>query len=113
MNIDRATALRAGVTMLLTLAPVFALLAIALPSSFFEDWGWFAGPAVWLGCALATGRILDLPLDRVTGAAIVSGIPSLVLVLAGLHDAGPLISLPLFALLCGHIPFAREGSPAL
>lgn len=107
--IDRRVALRAGIVMLLVLAPVFAALAIALPKSFFEDWGWLAGPAVWLGCALLTGRVMRLPLDRVTAAAVVSGLPSLLLVLVGLHDLGPLISLPLFAGLCGHIP-VREGS---
>jgi hypothetical protein len=109
--IDRRVALRAGVVMLVTLAPVFVLLAVTLPKSFFEDWGWLAGPGVWLGCALLTGRLLDLPLERVGAAAVIAGIPSLVLVLVGLHDLGPLLSLPLFACLCGHIPL-REGTPA-
>jgi hypothetical protein len=110
-SIDRRVALRAGLVMLVTLAPVFVVLAIALPKSFFEDWGWLAGPAVWLACALVTGRVLRLPLERVAAAAVISGIPSLVLVLVGLHDVGPVLSLPLFAGLCGHIP-AREGSAA-
>jgi hypothetical protein len=109
-SIDRRVALRAGLVMLAILAPAFVALAIALPKSFFEDWGWLAGPGVWIGCALVTGRILRLPLERVTAAALIAGIPSLVLVLVGLHDLGPLLSLPLFAGLCGHMP-VREGSP--
>jgi hypothetical protein len=109
--IDRPTALRAGVVMAAVLAPTFVALALALPDSFFEDWGWIAGPAVWLECALLTGRVLGLPLERVAAAAVIAGIPSLVLVLVGLHDLGPVLSLPLFAGLCGHIP-EREGSPA-
>jgi hypothetical protein len=109
--IDRRTALRAGLVMAATLAPIFVALALALPKSFFEDWGWLAGPAVWIGCALVTGRVLGLPLERVAAAAAIAGIPSLVLVLVGLHDLGPILSLPLFAGLCGHIP-AREGSLA-
>lgn len=109
--IDRRTALRAGLVMLATLAPMFVALAIALPKSFFEDWGWLAGPAVWFACALLTGRVIGLPLERVAAAAAIAGIPSLVFVLVGLHDVGPLLSLPLFAGLCGHIP-VREGSAA-
>ncbi len=109
--IDRRVAVRAGLVMVATLAPVFVALAIALPKSFFEDWGWIAGPAVWIGCALLTGRILKLSLERVTMAAAIAGIPSLAFVLVGLHDVGPVISLPLFAVLCGHIP-VREGLPA-
>lgn len=102
-RIDRSTALRAGVVMVLALAPVFAILAITLPKSFFEDWGWLAGPGVWLACALVAGRVCRLPLGPVALGAAVAGLPSGLLVLVGLHDVGPLISLPLFALWCGHL----------
>ena len=39
----------------------FAILGAALDKSFFEDWGWLVGPAVWLLCSLATARILRCP----------------------------------------------------
>ena len=35
---------------------------VALPRSFFEDWGWAAGPAVWAVCALIAATALRLPL---------------------------------------------------
>jgi L-lactate permease len=106
MTIDRQQGLRAGLVMLAALAPAFLLLALTLPKSFFEDWGWLAGPAVWIVCALIAGRVCRLPLERVAAAAVIAGIPSGLLVLVGLHDLGPIISLPLFGLLCGHIPKA-------
>ena len=33
------------------LAVPFVVLGLALDESFFEDWGWLAGPAVWLACS--------------------------------------------------------------
>jgi len=108
-SIDRRVAVQAALLMVSLLVPVFIALAIALPKSFFEDWGAVAGPAAWFACALAAGRILKLSLERVTAAAAIAGVPSLVLVLVGLHDVGPIISIPLFGLLCGHIR-VREGT---
>jgi hypothetical protein len=103
MTYDRRIALRALVVMVGTLAPVFALLALTLDEGFFEDWGWLAGPGVWMACALIAGRACDLPLGRVALGAALAGIPSGLLVLVGLHDVGPIISLPLFAWWCGSL----------
>lgn len=102
-DVDRRVALRAGVVMVAVLAPVFLTLALALPKSFFEDWGWLTGPAAWVAAALVAGRVCSLPLGPVALGALVAGIPSAVFVLAGLHDVGPIVSLPLFALWCGHL----------
>lgn len=101
--VDRRVAVKSALVMLVVLAPVFVALAIALPKSFFEDWGWLAGPGVWMACALATARIVGLPYGRVAVAAVIAGIPSGLLVLVGLHDVGPVLSLPLFGWLCGRI----------
>jgi hypothetical protein len=50
---DRSVAWRAAMLQALLVAAVAVVLAVALPQSFFEDWGWLAGPAAWGGCALA------------------------------------------------------------
>ena len=43
------------------------ILALALPHSFFEDWGWLSGPTAWLICALFTATVLALPRAPRTG----------------------------------------------
>ena len=67
---DRMTALAGQATTsqeytALTQAAAVAVLsialAIALPHSFFDDYGWIAGPAAWALCALVTARVLSLP----------------------------------------------------
>ncbi len=104
-GIDRPRAIRATVLMAVVLAPIFVLLAVTLDKAFFEDWGWLAGPGVWLACGLLVGvGILKLPADRVAAATLLSGLPSLLFVVIGLHDVGPLLSLPAYGALIGHIP---------
>ena len=61
-----------------SLAVVAVVLAVALPHSFFEDWGWLAGPAAWAGCALVAGAALSLPPLPVLVGAALSALPSLV-----------------------------------
>ena len=48
-------------------------LALALPHSFFEDWGWIAGPAAWIACSLFTARMLQLPYRPVLLGAALAG----------------------------------------
>jgi hypothetical protein len=89
---------------LIQLAAVAVLsiaLAIALPESFFESWGWISGPLAWLLCAAVTARVLDLPLPRTLLGAILAGLPSLVAVVIGLHWLGALVAVLLFATWCG------------
>lgn len=82
---------------------VFVILAVSLPKSFFEDWGWLTGPAAWLGCAALVGYVLKLPLPQVLTGAVLSGLVSGVFVLVGLHAIGPLIAIPLFGLWCARL----------
>lgn len=77
------------------------LLAIALPKSFFESWGWLSGPVAWLICATGTALILRLTLLRTLLGAVVAGVPSLALVALGLHWAGALLACLLFGVWCG------------
>lgn len=96
----RAGALQAGLVVAVSL-----LLALALPKSFFEDWGWLSGPAAWLGCAAVTASVLHLDRGRAVLGALLAGIPSAVAVIAGIHWLGVALAVVLFALWCG-----REGT---
>jgi hypothetical protein len=79
-------------------------LAIAFPHSFFEDWGWLAGPGAWAICALVTARALGLPAGMALLGAALAGIPSLLAVLIGVHWLGAAIAIGLFALWCARLP---------
>jgi hypothetical protein len=75
-------------------------LGAALPRSFFEDYGWIAGPASWMLCAAITSWFVRLPVRLVLLGAALAGLPSLVAVLVGLHWLGALVAILLFALWC-------------
>jgi hypothetical protein len=55
---------RAALVQALGVAVLSVALAIALPHSFFEDWGWLAGPGAWMACAALTAVVLRLPVAR-------------------------------------------------
>ena len=42
---DRSVLWRAAAVQALSVAVLSVVLALALPHSFFENWGWVAGPA--------------------------------------------------------------------
>lgn len=102
-GVDRPVLLRAGLTQAAAVAVLAGALAAALPRSFFEDWGWLAGPAAWLGCAALTARVVRLPVGPVLTGAALAGLPSLVAVAAGVHWLGVVVGVPLFALWCGRL----------
>lgn len=97
---DRSILWRAAAAQVLLVAAVSLALAIALPKSFFEDWGWLTGPVAWLGCAAITAWALDLPVRGVMLGAALAGIPSAVAVLAGVHWLGVAIAIAAFAAWC-------------
>jgi hypothetical protein len=105
---DRSVAWRAALLQALSVGIVAAVLAAALHRSFFEDWGWLAGPGAWAACAVLVAAVLRLPALRVLAGAAVSGIPSLVTVLAGVHWAGTPLALILFGAWCGWIAARRR-----
>lgn len=82
-------------------AAVAILLALLLPKSFFENWGWLSGPSAWLACAWATSRILSLPAGSTLLGAVLVGIPSVIFVVLGLHWLGALVAAVLFGAWCG------------
>jgi hypothetical protein len=98
---DWSVAWRAALLQGLCVAVIAVVLAVTLDKAFFEEWGWLAGPGVWAGCALVCAAVLHLPPLRVLVGAALSGIPSLVAVLADVHWAGTPLALAVFGLWCG------------
>ena len=89
-------------------AAVAVVLAVALPRSFFEDWGWLAGPAAWGGCALVVGAALRLPLGLVVVGAALSGLPMLLGVAVGIHWLGAPLGLAVFGVWCARLAARRR-----
>jgi hypothetical protein len=100
---DRSVAWRAALLQALSVAAVAVVLAVALPRSFFEDWGWMAGPGAWGLCALLVAAVLRLPpLGALAGAAL-SGLPMLAGVAVGVHWLGAPVGLAIFGAWCGQL----------
>jgi hypothetical protein len=100
---DRPTVVRAGAGQALAVAVLSIALAVALPHSFFEDWGWVVGPGAWLVCAALVARVLRLPLAGALLGAALAGLPSILAVVVGVHWLGAAIAVVLFALWCGRL----------
>jgi hypothetical protein len=98
---DRSVAWRAALLQALLVAAVAVALAVALPRSFFEDWGWLAGPGAWGGCALAVGAWLRLPPGLVLVGAGLAGLLMLPGVVLDAHWLGAPLALPAFGAWCG------------
>jgi hypothetical protein len=101
---DRAILWRAALLQLLAVAVLSLALGLVLPHDFFVDWGWIAGPASWMLCAAFTARVLSLSLVPTLTGAVLAGLPSLVAVLVGLHWAGAVLAVGLFAIWCARLP---------
>ena len=87
-------------------------LGLALPESFFEDWGWLSGPAAWLACAALTATVLGLPRGSVLVGALLAGLPSALAVVAGVHWLGVLLAIALFAAWCARLAAGGEAATA-
>jgi len=107
---DTTVLWRSALVQLVAVAVLSIALALALPHSFFDTWGWITGPLAWMLCAAFTARVLDLPLDRTLVGAVLAGLPSIVAVLIGAHWAGAVVAVGLFALWCARLP--RQPLPA-
>src|SRR4051794_16431445 len=105
-GMDRSVLWRTAGVQAAAVAVLSVALAVALPHSFFEDWGWIAGPAAWMLCALVTAAAVRLPPARVLVGAVLAGLPSLLAVVLGVHWLGAAIAIVLFALWCARL--ARE-----
>ena len=106
---DGAILWRAALLQLAAVAALSIALALALPKSFFEDYGWLSGPLAWLLCAAFTGRVLRLPPGPTLLGAVLAGLPSLLFVAIGLHWAGAIVAVGFFAFWCARLgPKAAE-----
>jgi hypothetical protein len=105
-GMDWGIAIRAALLQGGSLSVLAVALAVALPRSFFEDWGWAAGPGVWALCAAFAASVLRLPLVPALAGAALAGIPSLIGVLAGIHWIGAPLGIVLFGLWCGRLAMA-------
>ncbi len=112
-EIDRSLAIRAALIQLVGVAVISIILAILLPHSFFEDWGWLTGPGAWAVCSLITASALRLPLATTLLGAVLAGLPSLLAVVVGLHWLGALVAIALFALWCGRLEPRVSSTPHL
>lgn len=99
---------RVAVVQLAAVVVVALLLAAVFSHGFFEDWGWIAGPAAWLGCAWITARVVGLDPAATLVRALLAGIVSGLAALVGLHWLGVLVAVGLFAYLC-----ARDSAASL
>ena len=106
---DRSIAWRAALLQALLVAVVAVVLAAALPRSFFEDWGWLAGPGAWGACALVVAAGLRLPLLWVLAGAALSGLLMLPGVLVGVHWLGAPLGLAAFGAWCGWLAARGRG----
>jgi hypothetical protein len=107
-RMDRSVGWRAALLQGALIAAVAVVLALALPRSFFEDWGWLAGPAAWGGCALVGGGALRLPLGLVVVGAALSGLPMLLGVAVGIHWLGAPLGLAVFGIWCARLAARRR-----
>src|SRR4051794_20966488 len=110
MAVDTRLLPRAAGVQLLLVGVLFAVLALTLPHSFFEDHGAVAGPLAWVGCSLATGLILRLSLVRIALAALAGG-----LVAGGVgalveHVVSLPVAIAVFALVCAAEPRGEQPS---
>ena len=106
---DSAILWRVAVVQATAVAALSLLLALLLPHSFFESWGWLTGPLAWLLCARLTAWVVGLPAMPVLVRAVLAGIPSLLFVIAGLHWLGALAAVAILATLCAYLPRPLAG----
>jgi hypothetical protein len=107
--VDSAILWRVAVVQTVAVALLSLLLGLLLPHSFFEDWGWLAGPLTWMLCAWLTARIVGLPEAPVLVRAALAGIPSILFVIAGLHWLGALVAIAVLAIWCAQLPRPQAG----
>jgi hypothetical protein len=105
---DRPTFWRVALAQTLSVAVLSVALALALPHSFFENWGWIAGPAAWVACAVLTARAVRLPVLRALAGAAVAGLPSVAAVLIGAHWLGAALAVGVFAAWCGRLAHVQR-----
>lgn len=106
------TALRAGVLQGALIFVVALVLGAVFERDFFVSWGWLAGPGAWVACALLVGAVSRLPWPGVLAGAALSGLPSLIAVLSGVHWAGIPLAVLAFGVWCGWLAHRFRDRPS-
>ena len=101
---DSAILWRVAVVQVVAVAVLSVLLGLVFSHGFFASWGWLVGPLAWMACAWLTARVVGLPEAPVLVRAALSGIPSLLFVLVGLHWLGAAVAVAIFAAWCAQLP---------
>src|SRR3954447_1813660 len=101
---------RAAVVQAALVGALFAVLALTLPHSFFEDWGYLVGPLAWLGCSIAPGAILKLPLSPTAISAVVSGAAAGLIGIAVSHAVSLPVAVGVFAAACARRQMSTPSS---
>jgi hypothetical protein len=107
---DRSILWRAAAAQVVAVAALSLFLAVLLPHSFFDDWGWITGPVAWLVCAALTAWALHLNVPAVLLGAVLAGIPSAIAVVAGVHWLGVAIAVAAFAAWCAWLARRPGGA---
>ena len=112
-DVDRSVLWRAALVQALAVAVLSIALALALPHSFFEDWGWLAGPGAWAAVrARDRARASACRRRRRSSArrspACRASSPSVL----GVHWLGAALAIALFALWCARLAREPRRSPA-
>ena len=76
---------------------IFVALWLALDEDFFEDYGFFVGPVIWVACSLVSGRILGLPVAFTLFCALAGAVAGVVVELAAPHWAAVIAGVGVFA----------------
>ena len=101
---------RAAGILLLLVGALFALLALTLDREFFTDNGAIVGPLAWVGCCLATGLILKLPLARIALATLLGGVAAGAVGAVLAHVISLPVAIAVFALACAWERGPRRSS---
>jgi hypothetical protein len=108
--VDSAILWRVAVVQVVAVAVLSFLLALVFSHGFFASWGWLVGPLTWMLCAWLTARVVGLPEAPVLVRAAISGVPSLLFVLVGLHWLGAAVAVAVFAAWCAYLPRPAGGA---
>lgn len=101
---------RAAGLQLLLVGVLFAVLALTVPRSFFEDHGAVVGPLAWIGCSLATGLILKISLARTALAALAGGLVAGAVGTLVEHVVSLPVAIAVFAAICALEPRRTKAS---
>jgi len=105
--VNQRIALRAGLGQTAAVAVLSVALALALPHSAFDDWGWLLGPGAWLACAAVVALVVGLRLAPALIGAALAGVPSAIAVVLGVHWLGAAVAIVVWALWCGRLAADR------